>query len=145
MLLMTTRIAVMAYLSSLTGMRRLAFKKFGEFVGCPAIDAETDQPWSARHRPRERPPSPQADEKKWLDPSTSRPITAHGFRTWAEKVATFPHAVVEQAMGHAVGTQVERAYRRTDVLEKRRALMEAWASFCEPKVAGQVIAFGKRG
>jgi hypothetical protein len=40
--------------------------------------------------------------------------------------------VIEQAMGHQVGTQVERAYRRTDVLDKRRALMEAWAQWCEP-------------
>jgi integrase len=75
-------------------------------------------------------------EKKWLDPASSRPITAHGFRatfrTWAEEVATVPHAVIEQAMGHQVGTQVERAYRRTDVLDKRRALMEAWAQWCEP-------------
>jgi len=88
-------------------------------------------------------------EKKWLDPVRGRPITAHGFRatfrTWAEEVATVPHAVVEQAMGHAVGTQVERAYRRTDVLDQRRKLMDARASFCELKVAGQVIAFGKRG
>jgi integrase len=64
-----------------------------------------------------------AGEKKWLDPASSRPITAHGFRatfrTWAEEVATFPHAVIEQAMGHQVGTQAERAYRRTDVLDKR--------------------------
>jgi hypothetical protein len=62
-----------------------------------------------------------AGEKKWLDPATRRPITVHGFRatfrTWAEEVATFPHAVIEQAMGHQVGTQVERAYRRTDVLD----------------------------
>ena len=90
-----------------------------------------------------------ASENKWVDPVSSRPITAHGFRatfrTWAEEVATVPHAVVEQAMGHQVGTQVERAYRRTDVLDQRRKLMDAWASFCEPKVAGQVIAFGKRG
>ena len=75
-------------------------------------------------------------EKKWLDPASGRPITAHGFRatfrTWAEEVATVPHAVIEQAMGHQVGTQVERAYRRTDVLDKRRALMEAWAQWCEP-------------
>jgi integrase len=72
-----------------------------------------------------------AGENKWVDPVSSRPITAHGFRatfrTWAEEVATVPHAVVEQAMGHQVGTQVERAYRRTDVLDKRRQLMEAWA------------------
>jgi hypothetical protein len=42
-------------------------------------------------------------------------------------------------MGHQVGTQVERAYRRTDVLDKRRALMEAWAQWCEPKAVGNVI------
>jgi integrase len=73
-------------------------------------------------------------EKPWIDPTSGRPITAHGFRatfrTWAEEVATVPHAVIEQAMGHQVGNQVERAYRRTDVLEKRRELMAAWASFC---------------
>ena len=77
-----------------------------------------------------------AGEKKWLDPASGKPITAHGFRatfrTWAEEVATFPHAVVEQAMGHQVGTQVERAYRRTDVLDMRRKLMDAWAQWCEP-------------
>ena len=89
-------------------------------------------------------------EKKWLDPASSRPITAHGFRatfrTWAEEVATFPHAVIEQAMGHQVGTQVERAYRRTDVLDKRRQLMEAWAQWCEPNAARRnyVEPFGNR-
>jgi integrase len=75
--------------------------------------------------------------EKWLDQVRGKPITAHGFRatfrTWAEEFATFPHAVVEQAMGHQVGTQVERAYRRTDVLDHRRKLMDAWASYCEPR------------
>ena len=89
-------------------------------------------------------------EKKWLDPASGRPITAHGFRatfrTWAEEVATVPHAVIEQAMGHQVGTQVERAYRRTDVLDKRRALMETWAQWCEPNAARRdyVEPFGNR-
>ena len=45
---------------------------------------------------------------------------------------------------HQVGTQVERAYRRTDVLEKRRALMEAWAQWCEP-MAVNVVALVKGG
>jgi len=82
-------------------------------------------------------------ERKWLDKSDKdkpRPITAHGFRatfrTWAEEVATVPHAVVEQAMGHKIGSKVERAYRRTDVMDLRRALMTAWASYCEPREAG---------
>ena len=72
--------------------------------------------------------------RKWAD-KDGRGITAHGFRatfrTWAEEVATFPHAVIEQAMGHQVGGKVERAYRRTDLLEKRRELMDSWANFCE--------------
>jgi integrase len=73
--------------------------------------------------------------EKWVDPTDQRPITAHGFRatfrTWAEEVTGFPHAVIEEAMGHQVGGQVERAYRRTDVLEKRRELMRAWTNHCE--------------
>jgi integrase len=74
--------------------------------------------------------------EKWVDPTDQRPITAHGFRatfrTWAEEVTGFPHAVIEEAMGHQVGGQVERAYRRTDVLEKRRELMGDWANYCGP-------------
>lgn len=74
--------------------------------------------------------------KKWVDAADRCPITAHGFRatfrTWAEEVTGFPHAVIEEAMGHQIGNRVERAYRRTDVLEKRREVMAAWASYCDP-------------
>jgi integrase len=86
-------------------------------------------------------------DANWIDPASGRRITAHGFRatfrTWAEEVATVPHAVVEQAMGHQVGNQVERAYRRTDLLAKRRELMDAWAAYCEPR-AGEVVEFRRR-
>ncbi|MGC1369182.1 MAG: integrase arm-type DNA-binding domain-containing protein [Methylovirgula sp.] len=86
-------------------------------------------------------------EAKWLDTSSKRPITVHGFRatfrTWAEETTGFPHAVIEQAMGHQVGTQAERAYRRTDVLERRRGLMAAWAQHCEPKKSAKVISIRK--
>jgi integrase len=89
------------------------------------------------------------DEAKWLDDATGRPIVVHGFRatfrTWAEETAQFPHAIVEEAMGHAVGTSVERAYRRTDVLERRRALMDAWANHCEPSTATNVVPLKKSG
>lgn len=81
---------------------------------------------------------------KWLD-KDGRPITAHGFRatfrTWAEEVATVPHAVVEQAMGHQVGGKVERAYRRTDLIEKRRLLMDAWARHCDGGAGGNLLSF----
>jgi integrase len=89
------------------------------------------------------------DNTKWVDPATGKPITAHGFRatfrTWAEEIATFPHAVIEQAMGHQVGGQVERAYRRTDVLEQRRALMIAWASFCSAEAGAESNVLKLRG
>ncbi len=84
-----------------------------------------------------------ADENarpRWADPVSGRPITAHGFRasfrTWAEEVATFPHAAIEHAMGHKVGGKVERAYNRTTLLDMRRKLMDAWAKYCEPREGG---------
>jgi integrase len=78
----------------------------------------------------------------WIDPASKKPIVAHGFRatfrTWAEESTGFPHAVIEEAMGHQVGSKVERAYRRTDVLAKRRTLMDAWSAFCEQTDASNV-------
>ena len=61
--------------------------------------------------------------------------TVHGFRSsfrdWAGNVSTFPREIIETALSHVVGDQAEQAYRRSDALEKRRNLMEAWASYCE--------------
>jgi integrase len=71
-------------------------------------------------------------------------VTVHGFRStfrdWASETTSFPHEVCEQALAHAIGNKTEAAYRRGDLFEKRRKLMEAWASFCEPKQSN-VIAF----
>jgi integrase len=70
--------------------------------------------------------------------------TAHGFRSsfrdWAGEETSFPREIAEQALAHATGGAVEQAYRRGDALEKRRGLMEAWAQFCEPAGAGNVVA-----
>jgi len=86
-------------------------------------------------------------ETKWTYSSSGTPIIAHGFRatfrTWAEEVATVPHAVIEQAMGHQVGSDVERRYRRTDLLDMRRKLMDAWANYCIPKAASNVVRLAK--
>ena len=69
--------------------------------------------------------------------------TVHGFRSafrdWAGEETHFPREIAEQALAHATGGVVEQAYRRGDALEKRRALMEAWASYCEPGASGKVI------
>jgi integrase len=60
--------------------------------------------------------------------------TAHGhrssFRDWAAERTTFPHEVCEMALAHTIGNKVEAAYRRGDLFEKRRRLMEKWADYC---------------
>ena len=60
--------------------------------------------------------------------------TVHGFRSsfrdWCGEETTFPREVAEAALAHKVGNEVERAYRRGDALEKRRALLEAWQNYC---------------
>jgi integrase len=86
-----------------------------------------------------------ADADRWVDSAYDPPrqIVPHGFRasfrTWAEEATGFPHAVVEEAMGHQVGKKAERSYRRTDVLDRRRELMNAWGAYCEPPTAGKVV------
>jgi integrase len=61
-------------------------------------------------------------------------ITAHGFRSsfrdWCAERTNFPSEVAEMALGHAVGDKVEAAYRRGDLFEKRRQLMDSWSAFC---------------
>jgi integrase len=60
------------------------------------------------------------------------PVTVHGFRStfrdWAEEATSYPHEVKEAALAHTIRNKAEAAYRRTDLFEKRRHMMEAWAS-----------------
>jgi len=74
-------------------------------------------------------------------------VTVHGFRStfrdWAGNESHFPREVVETALAHVVGDAAEQAYRRSDALEKRRKLMEAWASYCEPKANSNVLQLRK--
>lgn len=72
--------------------------------------------------------------------------TVHGFRssfkTWATEATSFSNEFSEQALAHVTGNQVERAYRRTDVLERRRELMTVWAQFLE---GGNVVSIRRVG
>jgi integrase len=74
-------------------------------------------------------------------------VTRHGFRStfrdWAAETTSFPNHVVEMALAHAVSDAVEAAYRRGDLLDKRRKLMEAWAAYCE-RTSADVVQL-KRG
>jgi integrase len=60
-------------------------------------------------------------------------LTVHGFRatfkTWASERTSFQNEIVEAALAHVIGDKVEQAYRRTDLFDKRRRLMSAWADF----------------
>ncbi len=71
-------------------------------------------------------------------------LTAHGFRatfkTWASERTAFQNEIVEASLAHVIGGKVEQAYRRGDMFEKRRRLMNDWAVFCnEPIAAGDVV------
>jgi integrase len=77
-------------------------------------------------------------------------ITVHGFRStfrdWSAECTAFPNHVLEQALAHSVGSAVEAAYRRGDLLDKRRRLMADWAKFCSKPVgaAGNVTSITQR-
>jgi len=72
-------------------------------------------------------------------------LTAHGFRStfrdWAAERTNFPAEVAEMALAHAVGDKVEAAYRRGDLFQKRRQIMDAWAKFCgaQPATGERVV------
>ena len=73
-------------------------------------------------------------------------ITVHGFRSafrdWAAEQTNHPNHVVEMALAHVVSNKVEAAYRRGDLLEKRRRLMSEWAVYCSSTAkTGDVLPF----
>jgi integrase len=58
----------------------------------------------------------------------------HGFRatfkTWVSERTSFQNEIVEAALAHVIGDKVEQAYRRGDMFERRRQIMQQWATFC---------------
>jgi integrase len=75
-------------------------------------------------------------------------ITAHGFRSafrdWAAERTNVPREVCEMALAHAIKNKVEAAYRRGDLLDKRRDLMATWAAFAT-KHSGTVVSLRAAG
>ena len=74
-------------------------------------------------------------------------VTAHGFRStfsdWCSECTNFSAEVREMALAHSVSDKVEAAYRRGDLFVKRRALMDAWASFAIATPSSNVVQIGK--
>jgi integrase len=87
----------------------------------------------------------KAGRPKWMDPRLRRPVVPHGFRStfkdWTSECTSFPNIVSEMALAHKVSDKVEAAYRRGELLEKRRRLMEAWTAFAtsDPTKAGNKV------
>jgi integrase len=75
-------------------------------------------------------------------------VTVHGFRSafrdWAAECTNFTNEVCEAALAHVIENKVEAAYRRGDLFDKRRKLMDAWAVYCAAPKAGKVVAFRRK-
>jgi integrase len=94
---------------------------------------------------------PQPTRQVWvICKRINRDITVHGFRStfrdWAAEQTTYPREVAELALAHLVGSEVERAYMRSDLLQRRRALQEDWGSYCTstPAEATSVVPLRRR-
>ncbi|MEW6076675.1 MAG: integrase arm-type DNA-binding domain-containing protein [Thermodesulfobacteriota bacterium] len=76
----------------------------------------------------------------------------HGFRStfrdWSAEQTNYAREVCEQSLGHAIESKVEAAYRRGDLLDKRRRLMQSWSDYCDKQRAegsgGQIVAIGAK-
>lgn len=84
-----------------------------------------------------------AGREGYLDPRNKRPAVPHGlrstFRDWAAEQG-FERDIAELALAHTVGSEVERAYRRSDMLERRRAMADAWGRFIRGESSATVVS-----
>jgi len=83
-----------------------------------------------------------------LNALTDNGATVHGFRSslrdWAAERTNFPREVAEMTLAHAIPDAVEAAYRRGDLFEKRRRLMDAWAAYCARTTSATVVTLGHK-
>ena len=75
--------------------------------------------------------------------------TVHGtarstFKDWCSERTSFPPEVSEMALAHTIGDKVEAAYRRGDLLKKRAAMMQQWATFLRSGAEGKVVSIARR-
>ena len=94
---------------------------------------------------RGRPLSDMSLTKVLRDNGLAGRATVHGFRTcfrtWASEKTNADHAVMELSLAHTVGSAVERAYARSDMLAKRRRLLDQWSAFVTGKGEAKVVQF----
>ena len=96
-------------------------------------------------RPRDRAPFEVSGDTMLRLLKAVRPdATLHGFRSsfrdWCSERTSYPEHIAEAALAHVTGDKVERAYKRTDLFEKRRRLMNDWAAWCAtPAPSGATV------
>ena len=77
--------------------------------------------------------TPPEGPRGYIDRTSKRPAVPHGlrstFRDWVAERTNYPGEMAEVALAHRINNTVEAAYRRGDMIEKRRAMMAAWAEF----------------
>jgi integrase len=77
----------------------------------------------------------KGESPRWVDARDGRPVVQHGFRStfrdWVAELTNYPNEVAEMALAHTIGSKVESAYRRGDLFEKRRNMMNDWAAFLD--------------
>ena len=75
-------------------------------------------------------------------------ITVHGFRStfsdYVSEQTSFSHETREHALAHQISDKAEASYRRGDQFEKRRKLMDAWASYCEPRKSAKILPLTRK-
>ena len=89
----------------------------------------------------------RAQRQGFLDPRSKRPAVPHGlrstFRDWVSEATNYPSEMAEVALAHIISNAVEAAYRRGDMIEKRRRMMRDWADALTGKRAsGDVVRIG---
>ncbi|WP_281650192.1 phage integrase central domain-containing protein [Novacetimonas hansenii] len=85
----------------------------------------------------------------WKDDITGEPIVPHGFRStfrdWAAEQTNYPREMAEAALAHEKDNKVEAAYARSDLLERRRPMMQEWGNWCFSRMLGDCPADDKEG
>jgi|LauGreDrversion4_2_1035121.scaffolds.fasta_scaffold210044_1 hypothetical protein len=93
-----------------------------------AMDADSKYLFSINGKPLSNMAMPMALRRAGMD------VTVHGFRStfrdWVSEETGHPSDVAEMALAHTISNKVEAAYRRRDLLEKRRLLMNDWQAYC---------------
>lgn len=124
-------------------------RRLPKVEGCPLLfpgkgnKALSDMTMSKAMKALQKAADPESDDTgPFIDPRSGRRAVPHGLRSTARDWAAeqgYDRDMAEMQLAHDVGEKVERAYRRGDMLDRRRAMLEAWTSFLTGSDSAKVI------